>query len=143
MILFIIIQVFFFLAVLFIILTAISSKIDSKNTRWRRLPSDRTENLSVIWVVSAAISTGFGCAACGLVPAAYAPVSEPDYLVVKYHTETDTALKTDTIEEIKDWNRKLNKWNNYFFRFSIEDRSYYIIDLDAYINRFINKEDTQ
>lgn len=143
MILLIITSVFCFLAVLFTILTAISSRIDGKKTYYYYYPSDRTETLSVLLIISAGIFLGFGCSSCGLIPAAYTPVSEPDYLVVKYHAETDTTLKTDTIEEIKDWNRKLNRWNNYFFRFSIEDRSYYIIDIDAYINRFINKEAIQ
>lgn len=54
----------------------------------------------------------------------------------KHHIETLLEVQPDlyVIEKAQEYNEDVNEFNNLWYRFTIEDRSEYLIDIDYYVN---------
>jgi len=60
-------------------------------------------------------------------------VNEKEYLklnfMVEHWNELSSYEQATIGEDIKNWNENLNNYNNYWFKFELEDRSMYYIEL--------------
>ena len=52
----------------------------------------------------------------------------------------ENSPSTFIIKEAEDYNRDIEHGNNYFFRFNIEDRSEFLIDIDSYLRKLYDEE---
>ncbi len=85
--------------------------------------------LFVIWMGMTAISSIF-------IISGYTSFEPKDYDKLMRVIEYSDSYSMEVKEEIENWNKKLNTFNNLWCRFSVEDRSQYYIDINIYLDKF-------
>ena len=85
--------------------------------------------LTILWIGMTAISAIF-------VIAGYNSFDPKKYDKLMHVIEYSDSYSMEVEENIENWNKKLNTFNNLWCRFSVEDRGQYYIDINIYLDKF-------
>ena len=85
----------------------------------------------IIWIVK-----------CCNEPYKYSDSMRDERVKIEYKLSYYDKLFYDYVDEAKLYNEYVNRGNNKFCRFKVEDRTEYMIDIDYYITEFNNRTTT-